>query len=90
MRPERLRTTNKSEIRVANELMAMGYEVVKNGWPDFVAIKEGEVRFIEVKPDGHKAGLKPRQQKMARILRRLGIKVELAVGSMTCLKPANI
>ncbi len=71
-----VRTSNICEIEVASSLEDQGYEVLKNGWPDFVAInwKTKEVRFIEVKPLSKK--LKPRQLKMKKVFNLLGLNYE--------------
>lgn len=73
------RTQNAAELEIAKELEDSGYEVIKNGWPDFVAVRGDEVRFIEVKPkrNGRVPRLSPRQQRMAAILKKVGITIEL-------------
>jgi hypothetical protein len=67
------------EAVIASKLIEQGYDVLTSGWPDFCAIKqEGgttEVRFIEVKGRGD--ALRPSQQKMHKILRVLGLEVEV-------------
>lgn len=72
-----IRTHNRAEIQVCEVLEKQGYEVIKNGWPDFVAInwETREVRFIEVKPLG--LDLKPRQKRMKKIFELLGLKYEV-------------
>ncbi len=47
--PIKVRTLNPAEIAVVQHLEAQGYTVVKKGWPDFLAWRDREVRFIEVK-----------------------------------------
>lgn len=63
MTQSRLRLENVAEITVAERLIADGYEVVRRGWPDFLAYNPdtGSVRFVEVKsyPD---AGMSPAQR----------------------------
>lgn len=71
-----VRTKNAAEIAVCDHLEAEGYTVLKNGWPDFLAYRDGEVRFIEVKPHSGRR-LSPRQQTMASALRPLGVTVEM-------------
>ena len=47
--------------------------MMKRGWPDFIAVKGSEVRFIEVKRPPH-PHLKPEQKRVAEILRRFGMR----------------
>jgi len=39
----------KAPIILKNSLEKDGYKVFKNGWPDFLTVKDGKLRFIEVK-----------------------------------------
>jgi len=58
------------------KLKSEGWTVHRNGWPDFLAEKDGVFRFIEVKrvPDR----LSANQKNMCRALFRLtGIKLEV-------------
>lgn len=63
-----LRTKNPAEIAVIEALRQDGYEVLKRGWPDLLCIRDGKVRFIEVKA---KKGceLSRFQHKVANILK---------------------
>lgn len=70
-----IRTSNDREAQCARELEADGYTIFKRGWPDILAVKDGEVRMIEVKPPGGR--LKPTQQKVADALESAGIHVEV-------------
>jgi len=67
------------EAVVASKLIEQGYEVLTSGWPDFCAVKTTEdsveVRFIEVKGRGDV--LRSSQQKLHKILRTLGLEVEV-------------
>jgi len=77
-----VRTLNPTEIRVCRELEADGWVVVKRGWPDFLAYRNGRVRFIEVKPISRRTKqpkhLKPSQAMVARWLKEAhGIDVEV-------------
>lgn len=65
------RTSNKHEAIVAEALESDGWEVYRNGWPDFLAVKDGQVRFVEVKPSLI-SRLSQRQAKVAKHLRALG------------------
>lgn len=72
-----IRTNNKCEIKAYHQLEQEGYEILKNGYPDFVAVdwKNKKVRFIEVKPRGRR--LKPRQIRMKRAFELIGLKYEV-------------
>lgn len=52
-KPERRRPANDAEGQLFDELTADGWEVMKRGWPDFVAVRNGKVLIIEVKPGKH-------------------------------------
>lgn len=73
----RVRTSNQSELQILGFLESEGYSVYKRGWPDFIAVKGDEVRFIEVKPPQGYPHLKPDQKKVASILSKFGITVEI-------------
>ena len=67
------------EAVIASKLIEQGCEVLTSGWPDFCVVKKTgdttEVRFIEVKGRGD--ALRPSQQKLHKILRILGMEVEV-------------
>jgi hypothetical protein len=65
-----------------------GWEVIKRGWPDFIAIRGNEVRFVEVKPPRSR-GMGRHQRRVAEIFARLGAKVEVAYGSLDTTKKAQ-
>lgn len=65
------------EIEACEALERAGYKVLKRGWPDFLAWKEGEVRFIEVKSNPNTKGLKSTQKIVAQVLEKIDINVEL-------------
>ena len=77
-----VRTHNRWEKQIADRLEAEGSEVMKRGWPDLIAVKGDEVRMIEDKPPGNRAGLSPNQRRMANILRKIGVDVELMRGEI--------
>jgi Holliday junction resolvase len=64
------------EAECAKALEAEGWEVMKRGWPDFLAVKDGKVRMIEVKPRADRK-LSPAQARVAEVLALLGVTVEL-------------
>ncbi len=69
----RLNTAEKLE---AAALRADGWTIHRNGWPDFMAEKDGKFRFIEVKQKPDR--LSANQKKMCKALFRLtGIKLEV-------------
>lgn len=77
------KTSNPSERTVIKQLEEQGYSVMRKGWPDLLAVKDGKVRLIEVKPMATSSGKASRsdlitaQREVARILSLLGITVEL-------------
>lgn len=70
------RTSNDAESELAEKLENDGWLVMKRGWPDFLAVKDGQLRLIEVKPhEQHR--LSPNQQQLAELLRKhAGLNVE--------------
>jgi hypothetical protein len=77
-----IRTSNPTERRVADRLIRDGWEVMKRGWPDFLAYRDGEVRFVEVKPPRSRkrdwTDLSTTQLRMAEILHEVfGVEVEV-------------
>jgi hypothetical protein len=67
---------NTAERQEAATLRAEGWTVHRNGWPDFLAEKDGQFRIIEVKkyPDR----LSTAQKAMCRaIFRWTGVKLEI-------------
>lgn len=64
-----------SEKEIFDSLKAEGYDVYKHGWPDFIAVKGDEVRFIEAK--GKNAALDANQLRVHKILATKGINVEI-------------
>ena len=57
-----------------------GFTVLRNGWPDFLCYKDngfGEVRVlcVEVKTKGD--GLRPEQERMHEVLKRMGFPVSV-------------
>lgn len=72
-----IRTCNLCEIEAYKEFVKEGYEVVKNGYPDFILVnwETKEVRFVEIKPEGKR--LKPRQKKVKKIFELIGLNYEV-------------
>lgn len=60
---------------VIKDLKQGGYEVLTTGWPDLVAFRDGDVRFIEVKSG--RSYVQPFQRRLHAVLQRVGIKVEV-------------
>jgi len=69
------RTANPREARAAEQLRKEGYEIIRRGWPDLLAYKDGKLRLIEIKdPQGR---LKSHQFRAAELLSTLGVDVEI-------------
>ncbi len=69
---------NEREYAVATRLEREGYTVIKSGWPDFIATRGSEIRFVEVKPYDDVERLPTSQRRVADILKRAsGISVEV-------------
>jgi Holliday junction resolvase len=60
------RNSNYSEEKIRKQYEAKGFTVLRGGWPDFLAIKDGQVIGIEVKSGNDK--LRPAQEKMHKAL----------------------
>lgn len=66
----------EEETKVYNELRKEGYTVLHKGWPDFLAFKDGKLRFIEVKRS-RQYGLSKDQKLMHDYLSLSGFPVEI-------------
>ena len=75
-----IRTVNTAEVAVAKKMEADGYRLLKRGWPDFIAVKGQDIRFIEVKSNRNQK-LKEHQQEVLEILQTFGIEVEVLYGN---------
>jgi Holliday junction resolvase len=67
-----------AEGRLSQQALAAGYDVYKNGWPDYVLVNGDEILFVEVKTIGYPY-LSIEQVRMLRILGRAGLKVRIAL-----------
>lgn len=61
---------NRSERLEYRRLITDGWKVYRNGWPDFLAEKDGKFRFIEVKT-ARSPHLSPGQKRMIHALYRM-------------------
>lgn len=52
-----------------------GYDIIHKGIPDFILLKKGELRFVEVKSKGDQ--LNPFQRRAIKLLRKHKIKTEV-------------
>jgi hypothetical protein len=64
-----------SEWSVATRLIREGWELHRRGWPDFLAVKDGKLRLIEVKAGKDK--LTEEQKRVHELLRSAGLDVEV-------------
>jgi hypothetical protein len=75
------------EDKVWQYLTDNGWTIIRNGWPDFAAIKGSQLKFVEVKSD--LSFLSEAQLQMHRLLKERGFKVEvikvLSTGEMVKL-----
>jgi Holliday junction resolvase-like predicted endonuclease len=60
------RKGNVKEKLVARALRRQGYTVLSHGWPDLLAYRDKELRFIEVKSKG--CTLAANQRQMRQVL----------------------
>jgi len=70
---------NASEKEILEYYESRGYRVYRRGWPDFCFEKDGQVLFVEVKRK-NQAGIKPDQQAIRDLFRRLGLTYMVAFG----------
>ena len=80
---------NLRESIVADKYSGDGWEVLSNGWPDFLFYKEetNEAMFVEVKSKPTKYEVRhkkpmgglptPNQERMHKVLRDLGLSVKV-------------
>lgn len=66
---------NRRERKVAEEYERDGWEVLHKGWPDFLMVRNGEIRLIEVKRkqgrETKKMGLSAHQRKVKEVLEKI-------------------
>lgn len=66
----------KAERLEAITLIDAGWTLHRNGWPDFLAEKDGKFRFIEVK-DGYDRLSKSQKRMIGALFRLTGIATEI-------------
>jgi hypothetical protein len=68
----------RAEQVIYDRLIARGYRILRNGWPDFLAIAtNGTIYGVEVKR--HLADrLRPEQEQMHRLLAAVGVETVVA------------
>jgi len=64
----------KNEDSAIEQFEAEGYDVIKVGIPDLILLKEGKIRFIEIKTTGK---LKRDQKRTHELFRKHNISVEV-------------
>lgn len=69
-------TSNPAEQRVLSRLLRAGFAVFRKGWPDFIAIKNGNVVAVEVRQG--KDRLSGAQMGVLNILKTLGAQTFVA------------
>lgn len=62
---------NQNELRVQQQLEAVGWEVLTSGWPDFLCERAGRVVAVEVKGQGDH--LRDHQRDVHERLIRVGL-----------------
>jgi hypothetical protein len=65
---------NEAEAECVARLQARGWTVCRRGWPDFIAVKDGRIIAIEVKPR-HGQPVKREQAFVLDWLARAGLDV---------------
>ena len=73
---ERFRGT-LTEFSVYERLLGQGWEIWPKGWPDFIAVRDGKVRLIEVKRSRSDRPTQEQREVHDVFERLLGIKVEI-------------
>ena len=66
---------NLSEEAVRNDLESQGYDVIHTGVPDFLLLKGGNIKFVEVK--GGYNPLSSNQERAIDLLRKHGLEVHV-------------
>jgi hypothetical protein len=81
----------KTEQVLVDQATEQGYEVLRNGWPDFILVHKEtrRKRFVECKRPDPLDVLSPSQEKMHKALDECGIKVEVFRGEPGFIGPEN-
>ena len=66
---------NRTERALKCDLEQEGYTVFQGGWPDFLAVKDGKLFFIECK--SARDSLRPNQRALLDALRDGGLNVSV-------------
>ena len=61
-----------AEAEFKKQAISKGWNVLKNGWPDYLIYKDNEIAFVEVKDKGDQ--LRPSQIEMLNLLSKFGFK----------------
>ena len=80
----------EKELEFAIEATTAGYEVLKDGWPDFLLVKNDELLVVEIKNDrpypyrvsNHSKLLHINQVRLLLLLEKAGLKVRVSYGSL--------
>jgi hypothetical protein len=89
----------EKELEFELSAVSAGYEVVRDGWPDFLLVKGDEIVAVEVKNDkeylnsrgyrttkhGTQKCLHINQVRMLKLLEKVGLKVRIAFGDVNTL-----
>jgi len=72
---------NPIEEEAIKQYEALGYDVIKKGIPDLVLLKDGKIKFVEVKNSDTYSkgndGLSPSQRRAFKLLEKHGFDVEI-------------
>ena len=66
---------NKHELVIYDKYKDLGYDVIKEGIPDLILLKDGNIEFVEVKSEND--SLRPSQIEAIKILNKHGVTVRV-------------
>lgn len=66
---------NHNEQKIFNKYTKLGYDVIKDGLPDMILLKDGTVEFVEVKY--FRSELNPMQKRAFKLLKKHRKKVRV-------------
>lgn len=69
---------NPQEEAAIDKYESLGYDVIKNGTPDLILLKDGKISFVEIK-SYFESPISEGQKRAINLLRKHGYSVELRV-----------
>jgi len=67
-----------NELKIYKKYVHLGYDVIQSGIPDLILLKDGKIKFVEVKTDIN-SDLNENQIRAFKLLQKHGIEVRVEI-----------